>query len=246
MTLMKKTRLSKITTEKIKEIFKNKHGLIYNYDKVMYKSMHSKVIITCNFHGDFLQEPNQHREGHGCKKCAVLIQKNKQKDTTEGFIAKAKNINGEHYDYSKTIYGKNAHEKVTIICPYHGEFTQSPNAHLAGRKCKLCTRGSGWTRSGWVRSCKDKTAKLYIVKCYNEEEVFYKIGITNQDSVDLRFKYKSLMPYQYEILKIIEDKDNPVNIYNLERSLHKLHGKLKYQPKIYFGGFSECFTKLLI
>ena len=31
--------------------------------------MNEKVIITCKEHGDFLQSPNGHLNGHGCYKC---------------------------------------------------------------------------------------------------------------------------------------------------------------------------------
>ena len=37
------------------------------------------------------------------------------------FIYKAKLIHGNKYDYSKTEY-INAHTKVCITCPEHGEF----------------------------------------------------------------------------------------------------------------------------
>lgn len=59
--------------------------------------------------------------------------------TTEEFIKKAKKIHHDKYDYSKTIY-KNAHTKVCIICPKHGEFWQEPANHLLGRGCYLCGR----------------------------------------------------------------------------------------------------------
>ncbi|MBR6517568.1 MAG: DUF723 domain-containing protein [Bacilli bacterium] len=53
------------------------------------------------------------------------------------FINKAKLIHGEKYDYSKVEYN-HSQEKVTIICPIHGEFNITPNAHLNGQGCRLC------------------------------------------------------------------------------------------------------------
>ena len=55
---------------------------------------------------------------------------------TKTFIEKAKVIHG-NYDYSKTIY-ENTLKNVEIICPIHGEFWQSPNAHLKGSGCPEC------------------------------------------------------------------------------------------------------------
>ena len=57
--------------------------------------------------------------------------------TTEQFIADAKRIHGEKYDYSKTQYLTNR-EKVLIICPIHGEFWQNPKSHLRGHGCTKC------------------------------------------------------------------------------------------------------------
>lgn len=45
------------------------HGETYNYDKVDYINNSTKVLITCNKHGDFLQTPDKHWSGQGCLKC---------------------------------------------------------------------------------------------------------------------------------------------------------------------------------
>ena len=57
--------------------------------------------------------------------------------TKEKFVEKANKIHGDKYDYSKVEY-INSQTKVCIICPIHGEFWQTPNAHLNGRGCKKC------------------------------------------------------------------------------------------------------------
>lgn len=53
------------------------------------------------------------------------------------FIEKARRAHGDRYDYSKVEY-KNNKTKVCIICAEHGEFWQTPNAHLKGNKCPKC------------------------------------------------------------------------------------------------------------
>lgn len=57
--------------------------------------------------------------------------------TTEQFIADAKAVHGNRYDYSKVEYKTNK-DKVCIICPVHGEFWQTPNDHLRSSGCKKC------------------------------------------------------------------------------------------------------------
>lgn len=100
------------------------------------KTRLEKVCIICPEHGEFWQTPAQHLSGAlGCKACWS----EKYSKSTEDFIKEAIKIHGDKYNYSKTIY-KTARQKVTIICPKHGEFEQLANAHLQGEGCFQCER----------------------------------------------------------------------------------------------------------
>lgn len=57
--------------------------------------------------------------------------------TQTEFIEKAKQVHEDKYDYSKVNY-TNKKTKVTIVCPIHGEFKQSPDKHLYGQGCPKC------------------------------------------------------------------------------------------------------------
>ena len=53
------------------------HGDNFDYSKVIYEGLTSKVIIICPEHGEFLQQPRLHLRGsNGCKIC---IQKRKKR-----------------------------------------------------------------------------------------------------------------------------------------------------------------------
>ena len=132
--------------EKAKEI----HGEKYDYSNVEYKNNREKICIICPEHGKFWQSPDKHLYGQGCPKCC----KKNRKYTTEEFIEKAKEIHGEKYDYSKTVYGKNDKEKVCIICPKHGEFYQSPLTHLSGSGCRYCNKGKVFNTEEFVNAAK--------------------------------------------------------------------------------------------
>ena len=108
------------------------HHNRYDYSKVKYINNKTKVCIICPDHGEFWQIPSDHLNGKGCPQCAGNVRYDK--DT---FIDKAKIIHNDRYDYSKVEY-VNAHTKVCIICPEHGEFWQTPNNHLNGNGCPLC------------------------------------------------------------------------------------------------------------
>ena len=73
--------------------------------------------------------------------------------TTKDFIAKAKKVHGDKYDYSKVEY-KCSKEKVCIICPTHGEFWQKPNDHLSGKGCRKCVRNTPLTTETFVNRAK--------------------------------------------------------------------------------------------
>lgn len=60
--------------------------------------------------------------------------------TTESFIAEAKEIYGNRYDYSKVEY-KNRDHRVTIVCPVHGDFQVYAREHLDGKGCPKCDKG---------------------------------------------------------------------------------------------------------
>lgn len=137
MSRLGKNQYSEVTTESVIERFKKVHGDTYDYSKVNYVSMHTKVTIICKKHGEFQQIPSNHLKGQGCYFCGRERSENTRRKTREQFIEEAKVIHGDKYDYSKVEY-KNNKEKVCIICPIHGEFWQRPYEHLKFG-CKQCS-----------------------------------------------------------------------------------------------------------
>ena len=122
------------------------HNFKYDYSKVNYINTKHKINIICPIHGESLQYPNNHINGCGCPKCARENSAKKHKMTTEQFIEKAREIHGNKYDYSKTIYGKNNRDSVEIICPIHGSFWQTPVHHINNKcGCPKCNRSHGET-----------------------------------------------------------------------------------------------------
>jgi very-short-patch-repair endonuclease len=103
----------------------------YDYSEVDYKNCKEKVRIILNETGEiFEQTPANH---------LISAPENiTQRKTTEDFILSAKKIHGDKYLYDKVIYFSNQ-KKVTIICPIHGEFKQTPLSHLSNKSgCKKC------------------------------------------------------------------------------------------------------------
>jgi len=82
--------------------------------------------------------------------------------------------------------------------------------------------------------------RLYLIKCFNESETFFKAGIT-RDRLNKRYSSKTgnspSMPYSYEVIfdKII---DHSLAIH-IEEHLHNNYKK--YVPMLQFGGHKECY-----
>ena len=159
---------------------------------------------------------------------------------TEYFINRAKEIHGDIYDYTLVDY-KNCRTKIKIICKEHGIFEQTPDSHLSKRGCKICNCPT-YTLSNWIKlsnNSKDfNNYMVYIIKCWNENEEFYKIGRTYRD---IKFRMNQI-PYETKIISKIEGDVN--YIFNLEIDLLNYHKKIKnnkYRPKIKFKGSNECF-----
>lgn len=247
---------NKLTKEMFVEKSMEVHGSTYDYSLVDYNGACNKVIIKCRVHGKFNQTPTSHLSGSGCNKCGYLSAGNKNRKTKEKFIKQAKLVHGDRYDYSLVDY-KKSHVKIKILCRIHGLFIQSPDSHLQNHGCPKCgnenisksnkENPTGWAYTVWEQSAlKSKnfdSFKVYIIRCWNDKEEFYKIGRTFK-TVNKRFIYKKEMPYDYEILnefifdtaKECCDKEYELKISNKDN---------RYIPKINFSGGHECFSKII-
>ena len=78
----------------------------------------------------------------------------------ETFIKKAKEIQGDKYDYSLVEF-KTVNEKVKIICPVHGIFEQRPLDHIKGKKCAKCAHKYKPTTEEFVKKAKEVHGDKY-------------------------------------------------------------------------------------
>lgn len=132
---------SKKTINRFKTLeqdFNKKHNNKYNYDFFIYSGAKIKGTIICPKHGRFEQSPTNHLSDKGCNECAIELRAKKRIEKhREDFIQDAKEVHGNRYDYSKTIY--NGYEKnCIIVCIIHGEFEQTPANHLKKKGCNTC------------------------------------------------------------------------------------------------------------
>lgn len=109
------------------------HGNTYGYSKVEYVNNNTKVILTCRTHKDFEQIPNNHIRGGGCPACSHT-----KVPTTEEWVAKAKRVHENRYDYTKSNY-TGARKALEVTCPVHGVYQVRADHHLSGVGCIKCS-----------------------------------------------------------------------------------------------------------
>lgn len=96
------------TLEEFIEKAKRVHGDRYDYSKVEYKNAQTKVRIICPEHGEFLQTPHKHLQGHGCSQCKysrleqqvqILLENNKIEYVSQQTFDWLKNKHNLYLDF---------------------------------------------------------------------------------------------------------------------------------------------------
>lgn len=83
---------------------------------------------------------------------------------------------------------------------------------------------------------------FYLIRCWNKEETFYKLGIT-MNHLCTRYGTVRSMPYEWEIL--LELPDTAAAVYDMEVKFKGQMEKFQYIPTIPFNGSkTECYGNL--
>jgi hypothetical protein len=135
-------QLIKMTNDEFIEKASIIHKHKYDYSKSNYLRSNIKIEIICPIHGSFWQRPTIHLKGIDCLYCGYDKTHSKTRSTKKEFINKANKIHNNKYNYLNSVYKDGSHH-ITIICPNHGEFNQTPEAHLQGRGCPKCKTSKG-------------------------------------------------------------------------------------------------------
>lgn len=224
----------------------------YDFSNSTYINYNEKIAYICKYHGEKQAYPGNLLRGSGCKECSL----NKPRFSKNKWITKLNTKHKGFYNYSLFSDNPSYDKKEIIICPIHNEFKQTVGSHSHGQGCPKCglekvkktnsENPKTWTYSSWEeQSLKSKnfdSFKIYIIRCWNEEEEFYKIGRTFL-TTKRRFQSKNEMPYNWEVIKEIKNELYR-KICELEDNLKNKNKDYKYIPKISFGGMYECFTKV--
>lgn len=198
----------------------------------------TKLKFQCEYGHIFSKLPNEALRAVICPCCFGYHKTTRE--VVEMLEKKYSNYTYSNFFYFGTKY------KSFVDCKDHGVFLTSVAGLLNNSSgCPECAKiSSGFTLTSFKNACNKNNNGIgifYILRCFNENEEFYKIGVTSK-SIKIRYAGKYAMPYTYEIVQ--EIKDESVNIFKLERFLKKYITSLsfRYTPDIIFSGsLTECF-----
>ena len=147
------------------------HGNKYGYDKVEYVNNSTKIILTCRTHGDFEQIPRAHIGGQACPKCAGVHQ-----PTTEEWVAKAKMVHENRYDYTKSNY-TGARKALEVTCPVHGVYQVRADHHLSGVGCPKCYGNYSPTTEEFIEKARNIHGDKYDYSAVQYKNIRGKVEI---------------------------------------------------------------------
>lgn len=99
------------------------------------------IHIRCRIHGEFEQMPAAHLSGRGCPKCGRQKLSDIRTSNHEEFVKKARIVHGDKFLYPDPY--KRAILHMNVECPKHGLFRVTPNNHLRGHACPVCSESFG-------------------------------------------------------------------------------------------------------
>ena len=155
-------------------------------------------------------------------------------DRKQFFYNQLKSIYGDKYDFKIENTSRHGGKSI-LICPEHGEVIIDNDYIFMGRGCPKC--------KNWIPS-----TSFYLVKLYNNEENFYKLGITYRQSNGILRRYREYkqLGYNIDIIKEI-DFNEPLECKQFETKLKRIIKNNLYIPKHWEHETStECFKENLL
>jgi hypothetical protein len=152
------------------------------------------------------------------------------KFSAENFVEESKKVQGDKFSYDRAIY-INSTTKVELKCnTCNNYFWQKPYSHKIGIGCPICSTGFN----------PNMRATLYYIKIETEwEDVYYKIGVTNNDA-KTRFMFEKVKITPIKEFGFVFGQ----RAYELEQEILKEYSEYKYLGEdILISGNTEIFTR---
>lgn len=165
------------TQEEAIQLMADKHNGFYKYNKVIFKTVKDKIIVSCPIHDDFETSfDNHYNAGCGCFDCGVARRAAKKTIPWDIVFEDLKRCHGELYKYNKDTYVNNE-TKMEIVCEHHGSFWQSPEKHKTGQHCPECSGNTVMTTEKFMAVLPDKHLIKYSYKLVTDEHFIHESKI---------------------------------------------------------------------
>jgi hypothetical protein len=184
------------------------------------------------------------------------------------FIEQVNKVHKFKYNYSNLVYTKLCN-KVKIICPMHGEFSQRAQSHLLGSGCKTCYLESrNPTFNDFIKIANEKHNNKYLYKNYKSMKSKVTIICPNHGDFN-QMAYKHLIgqtcptcSYESRRLKLSEFIERSLDIHKNKYDYSKVeylnhstkvkiicptHGSFKQTPNnhiIHSKGCPKCSVNI--
>ena len=193
-----------------------------------YKAMKQKMLFNTQF-GLITVNPDALMAGH----CPNIRSAVNRKDYFKAQLEYLYDGKGYEFEITSTDRHKG---RVKLICPIHGEQWVDSDGIFLGHGCPECNQG--WTKSNI----------FYLIRLYNEEESFYKLGISyiQTNGKVRRFKDYKKLGYNIEEIKILQFEDF-MQCRDFETKMKRIIKHNIYNPKHWNNNKSvECFSNEIL
>lgn len=237
-----KCKRHNLTKEEVIDLFRKVHGKKYDYSKFQLTKMNEKSCIICPEHGEFWQSPTKHLIGQGCPECGKF--KNKNNITFEEFVKRSNKVHDGKYQYPEQELTF-VHDKVSIICPQHGEFKQNAYDHMNGHGCPVC---------GKLVSNSENEIYEYICNLIGEKNVVHhdRKTLGNGKEIDIYIPLFRV-GIEYDGIKWHTEEFKTDKNYHLQKTelcakrgirlIHIFEDEYKYSKEIVLSKIKHLFFK---
>lgn len=167
-------------------------------------------------------------------------------DKNDFFRKKAERVRSDfnNIDYTHINY-TSVKDNLQLRCKIHNYgYKQRSTHHILGTQgCPYCMKQTvkydEYNFEKHKDFFKNKQGILYVIKLSNNNEEFFKIGITSPHRLEYRMnQFRKIYNVYIEYIQKGFIKD----IYLLEQKFLREFNKFKYKPLMKFTGYTECLT----
>lgn len=198
----------KYSNEDILKLLNNFNNTDYDYSNVLYSKWNEKIEIRCKKHNSiFHQEFNIFiKTGSGCKKCQYEKSSKSKKLSHSQVEFTLNKVHNNKYTY---IIDNNFStlNKINIVCPKHGVFSQFYLNHYQGKGCPKCGNNIS----------KNESEIFDFIKSFGFKTEDRNRTILNGKEIDILIKDLNI-GIEYNGLKWHSDKFKDIN-YHIDKTI---------------------------